>query len=49
VLGGWLSYLWGGWHFSGVYSRKLSWKVAGLDMFIICFVVGVLVGVFTGY
>ncbi len=27
----------GGWRFSGVSSRKLSWKVVGLDMFVICY------------
>ena len=41
-------YLRGWLHFSGVSSRKLSWKVVGLDMFVICSVVGVLVGFFTG-
>ena len=39
----------GSWRFSGFSYRKLSWKVWGLNMFVICFVVGVLVGFSTGY
>ena len=39
----------GSWCFSGLSHRKLSWKVWGLNMFVICFVVGALVGFSTGY